>query len=222
MRRLIKTILLLIGACGVPLLTAAPCIVSIYPHDETGLRIAAVITAATYLPDEGSSTVDPKLRNAPIQILRSRLILPVEPDPAQRIRVEMKGKDGKSIVEFLEFLHCGQRHSFSKGLAEEGNGEGYSAVSGRLTGCPEYRNWWVRMMPMFSFSDLTPIPEADVDGKSGRFQLLGFITGIRHIIVVGVGKEAVHAVAVNVVGGGAVEAPTVNVSGKCHLADPGR
>jgi hypothetical protein len=215
MQRVIAAVTCLAWVLGASLVAAAPCIVSIHPYDQKGNRLDSVISDALYLPDDNRAFVLPKLRKSRIRIEKGRLILPIAPDAGQPIQVVINVKGGGRIVETFEFVHCGQRFSFANGLSEEGGGEGFSFIHGGLSGCVEYVDWWVRMMPMFSFGSQVPIPEADVDVKSGKFTVQGFIRGIRHILVVGRGSEALQAVGVNVVSGGAVAVQALDVSGQC-------
>jgi len=213
MRRANEAVTWLFWVLGATVVSAAPCTVSVYPYDEKGNRLDATLRDAVYLPDDDRQFVLPKLAKSRIRMQGRLLILPVEPDAGQPIQVVIEVKGKRRIAKTFEFIHCGQRFSFANGLAEEGNGEGFSFVNGGLTGCAAYEGWWVRMMPMFSFSRLTPIAEADVELRSGRFTIQGFILGIRHVLVVGRGSEVVHAVGVNVVSGGTVAVLTVDVSG---------
>lgn len=86
---------------------------------------------------------------------------------------------------------------------------------GHLSGCEFTGDWWVRAMPMFG-----PPGEAwAYDGhirSNGDFTLGGKMPGVRHMLVVGKGKQAIKVVALDVaVGITRNDAGNIELGGTC-------
>jgi hypothetical protein len=97
------------------------------------------------------------------------------------------------------FLHsCNQRATVVGGEQYANGTAAWSHVSGKIVGCREAL--WIRATPMFG----DPASSFAFDGHvnaNGEFSV-AVNRGVRHLLIVGTGKQPLKAVAIDVVNGG--------------------
>jgi hypothetical protein len=181
-----------------------------------GLAVFGTITrVAPYLAESGRGQHGQKAETLPI-ITGMRLSFGTPPEPGQQLSVRIVDGKGLPFEIVFSFSECGQQHTVVLGRRESGGGEGHSVVTGRVKGCIEYRDWWVKLMPMFGMNEQALNPESSINQRTGAFSISAFLPGVRHILVIGAGNSPIAVHGVNLVEGGQIKLQDILVSRKCR------
>lgn len=214
-QQLCRLLLIYAGLFGDCRPASAACDIDIKLFDSQGLEIPGHIRKVmTSLERTERESRRPNVEAVPM-ITGQRISFGDPLTPGQRITLSIVGPKGLSYDPSFSFAECGQRQSIVLGRLEMGGGEGHSEVSGRLVGCAEYKDSWVRLMPMFGMNEQALNPEVVIDRKSGRFRVSAFLPGVRHVAVVGRGNSVIVAFGVNLIEGGQVTLGDISIRAKC-------
>lgn len=201
------------ACCG---LGQSKCYVDLKAFNPEGLAVFGTITKiSAYSARSGSGQHSQKAETIPI-IRGMRISFGTPPEPGQQLSVRIVDGKGLPFESVFSFSECGQRQTVVLGRRENGRGEGHSVVTGRVKGCIEYRDWWVKLMPMFGMNEQALNPEASINQRTGAFSISAFLPGVRHILVIGAGSSPISAHGVNLVEGGQITLRDILVSDKCR------
>jgi len=88
-------------------------------------------------------------------------------------------------------------------------------VSGQLKGCSFDGDWWVRAVPMFGGQEKLFVIDGHVS-SGGRFWLT-LAYSVRHLIVIGKGKNPIKVLGVDVATDQPIDAGLIDVSNQCPV-----
>ncbi len=205
------TAMLAVRSAAAPL---PPCFVDVPLYDARGNRLSYEVLGVT---PEGGKSIDlltfpePQYR---IVAVGERLHFHGKLVGGRRIEVTLRTKPGRKVVARIALMDCHQRTSLQEGRLDTGLDVSTSTVRGRFTGCRMAGDWWVSAMPMFHGQEYPLLHEGFIR-PDGAFSITSSMTGQRHIIVVGKGKEPVKAFAADVVIGGKNEVGNIDLSASC-------
>jgi len=109
---------------------------------------------------------------------------------------------------------CRLRTSLFFGESDKGVDVSGVWVTGRLSGCKFVGDWWVRAAPMFGGHDRVHVVDGYVE-SDGTFWLVLEVYGVRHLLIVGKGKEPLKVIGVDVTIGQNIKLGVVDLSGQC-------
>lgn len=216
LRSLLFSLLMLIGSfagCG---FAQSECYIDVKAYNPEGLVILGTITKAFAYSAQSERSQRRSIAETAPSIKGMRVTFGTPPEPGQQVNLRIVDGKGTPFEIVFSFKGCGQRQTIVLGRREHGGGEGHSAVKGRVIGCIEYKDWWVKLMPMFGWNEQALNPEASINQKTGAFSISAFLPGVRHILVIGSGNTALSAHGVNLVEGGQITLRDVSVSDKCR------
>lgn len=176
------------------------CFVEFSAYDALGERLRPVLVAETFSIGRTAFDVGPSLLERDehgIQaIVRGRrLYFPralIGPSP---LRVSVRhAASGRSSDKVIALTACRAHETISMGEVtwELGDLVGFTFNS-RLHGCRVDGDWWVRAEPLFGWTDAY---ESTVEPTDGSFTIVSRF-GVRHLIVVGRGRDIVKVFARN-------------------------
>ena len=192
-----------------------PCFVDLPVYDATGNRLPFRVISVAARGDgkEVDLTREPN-REDRLRIEGSRVYFPRRAITGYRVRVVLEDAQGNRVVKRIPLLACRQQAPLQFGQLDTGADVGWTVVSGRLIGCQLSADWWVRAMPIFTGPDHAASYVGYVDPKNGSFWL-AVQKGVRHIIVIGAGRDPVKTLAANVTVGVKNDIGVVNLEDSC-------
>jgi hypothetical protein len=205
------------GCAGTP---AAECSIYLPVYDPHGNHLPFRITAAKVDIKDGIdllTTSDPKRR---VRADGETLYFPKTLHTP--LRVTLEGPQGAITYGSIGLTGCKLTNSLRYGQLDSGLDVAWSTIGGKLSGCRFTGDWWIRAAPMFGDAQTSLAFEGNVE-PDGTFTIDGGMPGVRHIVVVGKGKEPVKAFAVDVTVGGKMHEPmsrinnagNIDLSGSC-------
>lgn len=186
-----------LGLAGGIAAHASECRVSFHLYDSNGHSLRGELVEMSYIKENGDRYLPKQDQRAPFRLEKQQIVFGREPNAGDRFWVRLKEPTGGYREDQFYFGYCGQRQSIISGSNEVAGGEGFTRVEGRLIGCRGYRDWWVKLVPMFGYQEQALNPEGDVDVRTGEFKVAGSIPGVRHVLIVGRGRAAVTVTAVD-------------------------
>jgi hypothetical protein len=198
-------------ACG---FQSSACYIDMPVYDATGNRLDFKISRVT---PEGFETNLLTSSQADFRVANegSRLYFPKKLIGMRMIEVTLANETGQSVVCHTRLLSCQQRVSIEEGMVDKGLDVSGSTLTGHLTGCSFFGDWWVQLVPMFGGTEYPQIHEGLVRSADGFFNITSNFRGERHILVVGKGKDTVRVVGVNLVSGSDNDAGRIDLTGSC-------
>jgi hypothetical protein len=133
---------------------------------------------------------------------------------ARPINVTLEGPNGARITSEMIVSGCRARRSLFFGQSDLGDDVNSVPIKGRLSGCQFVGDWWVRAMPMFGGQLGTAVEDGYV-GSNGSFWLSLGTTGVRHLLVIGKGRDPVKVIGVDITVGKQHDLGTVDLTGDC-------
>ena len=205
-----RTLLLLLSISG--RLAADECPIDLPVYDPAGQMIPFTVTrvAPEHRSEMNLLESQPRL----FDNTKGRLLLLDKTLLGRAVIVTLENAEHKTITNRIVLMQCPQRVSLRFGVAEGYGDLEFQRIQGRLTGC-QFGDWWIRALPMFGASS----PPAAIEGfirEDGTFSMSGAMSGERHIIVVGRGKEPIRAFGLNVNASRLNDAGSVDVSNGCR------
>lgn len=201
------------ACCG---LGQSKCYVDLKAFNPEGLAVFGTITrVSAHSAESDRGEHGQKAKTIPT-IKGMRISFDTPPETGQQLSLRIVDGKGLPFEIVFSFGECGQRQTVVLGRREIGGGEGHSVVTGRVKGCIEYRDWWVKLMPMFGMNEQALNPEGSIDQRTGAFSISAFLPGVRHILVIGAGNSPISVHGVNLVEGGQITLRDIVVDHKCR------
>jgi len=208
--------LLVLGSVACAQEPLPACFVELPVYDATGNRVDFDVVSVSVGNESGKTfdlltTEHPEVR---VAARGNRVYFPKGLIGGRRYTIGLENAGGDRAVTRVALLECQQRTPVPYGVSETGADVGWSTMSGHLSGCPLVGDWWVRAMPMFGGQDLLSSSTGYLNPEDGAFWLM-FDRGIRHIVIIGKGKNPVRTLGVNVLEGGKNDLGTIDLSKDC-------
>lgn len=205
-----RTILLVLSIFG--LVKGSECGIDLPVYDPAGQLLPFTVTRVA--PEQRSEMNLLESKPRLFDSAKGRLMLLDKTLLGRAFLVTLENGEHKTITHRIVLMQCSQRVSLRFGVAEGYGDLEFQRIQGRLTGC-QFGDWWIRALPMFGASS----PPAAIEGfirEDGTFSMSGAMSGERHIIVVGRGKEPIRAFGLNVNASRLNDAGSVDVSNGCR------
>lgn len=204
-----------------------PCYLDVRVYDPEGNPLAFEV-GGVVIEDIGVdilNTKAPEFQAAKVELDGSRIRYhsAVHGGPARYI-ISLRSEDGEPLTIPVYLGECKGRRSVIKGSVNSNLDAIGASYRGRLTGCRFDGDWWVRATPLFFPLDYQYssgvgdgpnwMPEGEVDGETGAFTV-NAISGVRHLLIVGKGRDPVHVFARQTRNGDLADVGTVDLAGRC-------
>jgi len=215
--RMLQVIALLLTIGATTAATPLPtCFVVTPVYGPRGDRLPFRIVAATLEGDKSTNlltTEDPQYR---VVARGDRLYFPPILIGKRRVELRLVDDQGNRLVRRIALMDCRQRVSIERGKLDRGLDLSGFTVTGRLTGCTLLGDWWIRAMPMFGAQENRILHEGFIEGTDGTFRITSSMSGERHIIIIGKGKNPLKCIGADLVeGGGQNELGAIDLSDVC-------
>jgi hypothetical protein len=196
------------------------CVVEVPVYNESGSRLAFRVTRVSPKSDREMNllTAVPQYVSAEGDKVVFRTdSLPKDSLRERRVLITLEDPGGHTVVRPVILRECPQRASVRFGQSERPVADVAAvAVRGHLTGCKFDGDWWVRALPMFGGTH--PWEDAINDGyvkPDGTFDFTVNAEGVRHLMVVGKGKDPIKAVGFDVTLGENSDLGSIDLRGQC-------
>jgi hypothetical protein len=133
---------------------------------------------------------------------------------ARPIEVTLEGPNRVRISSKMIVTECRLRRSLFFGESNLGYDVTSIAIKGRLSGCQFVGDWWVRAMPMFGGHFGSALEDGFVE-SDGKFWLNAGTTGVRHLLVIGKGKQPIKVIGIDVTVGDNPDLGVVDLAAVC-------
>lgn len=128
--------------------------------------------------------------------------------------ITLEDAKGRKVVKPVVLLDCPQRISIRYGQSDLGIDVDSVPVTGRVSGCRFVGDWWVRVLPMFGAQNRDYVVNGYVQ-SDGTFRLSAAAEGVRHLLVIGKGKQPIKVIGFDVTLGKTSDIGVVDLSGQC-------
>lgn len=195
-----------------------PCVVEIPVYSATGERLPFSVAHVTPEGAEGPHYVDMlataidgiKVTAMGDKVLFwSRRIV-----GARAIKITLTGPKGAQTSTTVTVTQCRQRTSLTYGQSDLGFDVAGMYATGQLAGCAFSGDWWVRGLPMFGGGGSHAIRDALVR-RDGHFVIALPSNGVRHLFIIGKGKQPVRVIAMNMTIGERNDLGRIELGGFC-------
>jgi len=190
------------------------CVVQFSVYDPVGASLDFHITRVSPPSDAKENVLSKEPR---VMTTRANLLLFSDRRFLGRtLDVLLEGPNGAQITTRTVLTACRLRRSLFFGKSDLGPDVNGIAVSGRLSGCQFAGDWWVRAVTMFGGHEGSA--DYAVDGyveSDGSFTLVLGPLGVRRLLVVGHGKEALKVTAVDVTQGKSSNVGVIDLKDSC-------
>jgi hypothetical protein len=191
-----------------------PCILEVPVYGPTGARLEYKISAVTGDIDPSINLLSVRIPGTRFKAEGNRLLFSPKAMLKRSIGITLEDKSGHRIQRRIPLMVCRQRTSLRHGLVEGIGDASYLTIHGRLAGCHFQGDWWVRAMPMFGSQHQSTAYEGFVQ-SDGTFWLTGSMSGERHLIIFGKGRDPVRTVGFDVDEGKQNDMGLVELTGNC-------
>jgi hypothetical protein len=133
----------------------------------------------------------------------------------REIQVTLQDPKGATVNTQFIVTSCRLRRSLFRGRSETGADVSGINVTGRLAGCNFEGDWWVRALPMFGGHDGSVFAVDGYVQPDGAFSMLLEDYGVRHLLVIGKGKQPSKVIGFDATAGKSADLGVINLSGTC-------
>jgi hypothetical protein len=192
-----------------------PCIVDVPVYGPSGDPLPFKVVSVS--PADGNTTNLLSVRRAGISTKNSDHTIFVSSKKLVGSPIQVTLQDGKGLTISARFVvtSCRLRHSIFQGESETGADVSGIEVAGRLAGCNFEGDWWVHAVPMFGGRNSSVFAVEGYVQNDGTFSLVLENYGVRHLLVVGKGKQPIKALGFDVTSGRATNLGVIDISGAC-------
>ncbi len=193
-----------------------PCILDVPVYGPFGDRLPFRVTRVTPVGAEGDKSFDLLSTKVDGIIATSngdRIFFPSDRILGRFIEVTLEGPKSARITTKVALMECRQRRSLFFGQSDLGFDVNGVGIRGRLSGCRFTGDWWVRAVPMFGGPEGAPVTDGYVLSDGSIVLTVG--PGVRHLVVVGKGKQPLRVMGVDITVGKLHDIGLVDLSNSC-------
>lgn len=192
---------------------AAPCVLEVPVYSPSGDLLPFRVTRVTPWKDKGRNLLSIGRVFKTTTANGYRIIFSSDRIVSREIEVTLEDPKGVTVKTHFVVPSCRLRISLFLGQSDTGTDITGIGMTGQLKGCKFEGDWWVRAVPMFGGHDRVFAVDGYVH-SDGNFWLV-FAYTVRHVLIIGKGKEPIKTIALDVLSDKRINLGVIDLTGSC-------
>ncbi|MDX2180337.1 MAG: hypothetical protein SFV18_12155 [Bryobacteraceae bacterium] len=191
-----------------------PCFIDVPVYDPFGERLPFRVVRVSPENAKHMNLLRTRIDGIQVTSIGSRVVFPAKPILGAEVKTTLEDAKKRRLTTRFVVTDCHMRRSQVYRSSDNGFDVSSIPVKGRLSGCRFTGDWWVRVLPMFGGPDHVIAADGYVH-ENGALELAVETLGVRRILIVGKGKEALRTIAFNTTSGKNSDVGMIDLRGAC-------
>jgi len=192
---------------------APPCVVEVPVYSPSGYLLPFRVTRVTPSQDKASDLLSIGRVFKTTTANGYRVIFSSDKIVSREIEVTLQDPKRVTVKTHFVVTSCRLRRSVFLGQSDTAADVTGIGMTGQLKGCKFDGDWWVRAVPMFGGHDKVFVIDGYVHSDGNFWLVFGY--GVRHLLIIGKGKEPIKTIALDATGDKRIDAGIIDLNGLC-------